>query len=78
MSGHDENDLNKLEQSLAGLRPSAGTLDRGHLMFQAGQTAGARRGLFWPAATWMMTAVAACLGLVVALRPAADPEVRVV
>jgi hypothetical protein len=77
MSGHDENDLNKLEQSLAELRPSPAGFDRDRLMFQAGQAARPRR-LLWPAATGLMTAVAACLGLFLLLRPAAEPQVRVV
>ncbi len=75
----DEKDLSELERALGGLQPARAGFDRDRLMFQAGRAAaqGPRR-LLWPAAAAFMTAVAASLGLFLALRPAAEQVVQVV
>src|SRR5271169_137423 len=78
MPGPDEQPLSDLERSLAGLQPATAGFDRDRLMFQAGRAAATRRRWRWPAATGLMTAVAACLGLLLVLRPEPAPVVRIV
>ena len=59
--------------------PAADTFSRDQVMFQAGRTAArARRRWLWPGATLAMTALAACLGLTLLVRPAPESVVEYV
>jgi hypothetical protein len=68
-------DLSELQSALKSLTPEPPRLDRDRVIFRAGQ-AQARR-WYWPAAALVSSAVAACLALVLILRPAPPPTERV-
>jgi hypothetical protein len=70
--------LTALEQALASLTPAPGRIDRDRLLFRAGQASAGRRRWLWPAATGVMTSVAATLGFLLLARPAPEPVERVV
>jgi hypothetical protein len=79
----DPHDADSLETQLGRLRPRTDRLDRDRLMFLAGQAvaeASARRTArrwAWPAATGVMTAVAASLLAMLVLRGGGSGEVRI-
>lgn len=73
----DEPELSDLEAALARLQPSPAGLDRDRLLFESGRAAGRGRRL-WPAATGVMTAIAASLAAILLLRADPAPVVRVV
>jgi hypothetical protein len=77
MSEHEQ-DLTRLERALAGLQPASARFDRDRLMFQAGGTVGRARRWLWPTATGVMTGIAACLAVIVAVRPDPAPNVHIV
>jgi hypothetical protein len=64
---HDP-DLTAVERALAGLAPSAGTLNRDALMFAAGRQS-VRRGWAWPAVAAGSAFAAAVLAAFLLLRP---------
>jgi hypothetical protein len=69
--------LTAFEAALGGLTPAPPRFDRDRLLFRAGQAA-ARRGRFWPCAAAGFAALAASLGGLLLLRPAAQETVRIV
>ena len=64
-------DLIGFEAELAALRPRETGLDRDRLMFEAGRASmpSPRARLAWPVATFTMTSVAACLAILLMLKP---------
>ena len=71
-------DLTATEAALAALAPAPAALDRDRLMFQAGRAARPVAPWSWPAATGVLTAVAAALALVMITRPPVVTETIVV
>jgi hypothetical protein len=72
----DDRELTALEQSLRGLKPDAGTLDRATLMYRAGRASARGRG--WPLATAASLALAAALAVLLLTRPEPPVVERVV
>lgn len=71
-------DLTATEAALAALTPVPAALDRDRLMFQAGRAARGTASWAWPAATGVLTALAAALALVMVLRPPVVTETVVI
>ena len=67
-----------LEAALAALAPMPGRIDRDALLFRAGQASVPRRGWAWPGAAATLGVLAATLGALLAVRPAATPVERVI
>ncbi len=78
MSELPEQELTKLEASLAALRPQAGGFNRDRLLFCAGQASVSRRGWGWPAATTCLALATISLALTLWLQPVPEPSVRIV
>ena len=57
----------ELQAALGALRPARPGVDRDRVLFRAGRVSARRRGRLWPAAS---VALAACLGVSLATRPA--------
>jgi hypothetical protein len=67
--------LTDLENALKALTPAPAALDRDRLMFRAGQTSQAHRGLLWKCTAGMFASVSLVLVLILALRPAAQERI---
>jgi hypothetical protein len=67
-------ELRSLEANLASLAPRTPSIDRDHLMFEAGRHAAPRRAWAWPTATLLTGIVAIVVGR--NLAPTAPPEMR--
>jgi len=67
--------LTDLENALKGLTPAPAALDRDRLMFRAGQTSQAHRGLLWKCTAGMFAAASLVLVLILALRPVAQERI---
>jgi hypothetical protein len=77
MSEPRQKDLNELERLLASLSPRPANLDRDRLLFRAGQES-RRRHWVWRMATLGVAGACVCLTLMIVLRPAPEPLVRIV
>ena len=67
--------LTELENALKALTPAPAALDRDRLMFRAGQTSQAHRGLLWKCTAGMFASVSLVLVLILALRPPAQERI---
>jgi hypothetical protein len=77
MSRPDEKKLSELERLLAALPPRPTSLDRDNLLFRAGQES-MKRSWIWPLVAVTMSVATGCLAMVLVLRPAPEPIVRIV